>query len=105
MQLLAEVMSNFWLGLIIKLLIVALLVPVIGMIIGFAEMKLSAKMQNRVGPYYAGGRWGWAQLIADGLKFFQKEDVIPADADRQVFKLAPALVLAATVALVVVIPF
>ena len=105
MQLLAEVMSSFWLGLIIKLLIVALLVPVIGMIIGFAEMKLSAKMQNRVGPYYAGGRWGWAQLIADGLKFFQKEDIIPADADRPVFKLAPALVLGATVALVVVIPF
>jgi NADH-quinone oxidoreductase subunit H len=105
MSLIADIMANFWLGLIIKLLIVALLVPVIGMIIGFAEMKLSAKMQNRVGPYYAGGRWGWAQLIADGLKFFQKEDVIPADADRQVFKLAPALVLAATVALVVVIPF
>src|SRR5690606_13284475 len=105
MSLIADIMANFWLGLIIKLLIVALLAPVIGMIIGFAEMKLSAKMQNRVGPYYAGGRWGWAQLIADGLKLFQKEDVLPAAADRQVFKLAPALVLAATVALVVVIPF
>src|SRR5688572_19567471 len=105
MELLADLMSNFWLGLIVKLLIVALLVPLIGMIIGFAEMKLSAKMQNRVGPYYAGGRWGWAQLIADGIKFFQKEDIIPEKADRPVFKLAPALVLAATVALVVVVPF
>ncbi|HLT95620.1 MAG TPA: NADH-quinone oxidoreductase subunit NuoH [Acidimicrobiia bacterium] len=102
---LADLMSNFWLGLVIKLLIVALLIPVIGMIIGFAEMKLSAKMQNRVGPYYAGGRWGWAQLIADGVKFFQKEDVIPAEADRPVFKLAPAIVLAATVALIIIIPF
>src|SRR5690554_892988 len=105
MELLADLMSNFWLGLVIKLLIVALLIPVIGMIIGFAEMKLSAKMQNRVGPYYAGGRWGWAQLIADGVKFFQKEDVIPAEADRPVFKLAPAIVLAATVALIIIIPF
>ena len=75
------------------------------MVIGFAEMKLSAKMQYRVGPYFAGGRWGWAQLIADGVKFFQKEDLIPADADRPVFKTAPILVLVGTVALLVVIPF
>lgn len=102
---LADIMSNFWLGLAIKLAIVAGLIPVVGMIIGFAEMKLSAKMQNRVGPYYAGGRWGWAQLIADGVKFFQKEDIIPENADRPVFKFAPALVLASTVALIVVIPF
>jgi NADH-quinone oxidoreductase subunit H len=75
------------------------------MVIGFAEMKLSAKMQYRVGPYFAGGRWGWAQLIADGVKFFQKEDIIPTDADRPVFKSAPILVLVGTVALFVVIPF
>lgn len=104
-DLFADVMSNFWIGLGIKLLIAAALIPVVGIVIGFSEMKLSAKMQNRVGPYYAGGRWGWAQLIADGVKFFQKEDIIPEDADRPIFKLAPILVLAATVALVVVIPF
>ncbi len=104
-DLLADVMSNFWVGLGIKLGIVAGLIPVVGMLIGFAEMKLSAKMQNRVGPYFAGGRWGWAQLIADGIKFFQKEDIIPENADRPIFKIAPALVLASTVALVVVIPF
>ncbi len=104
-DILADVMSNFWVGLIIKVAIVGLMIPLVGMVIGFAEMKLSAKMQNRVGPYYAGGRWGWAQLIADGIKFFQKEDIIPENADRQVFKLAPALVLASTVALLVVVPF
>ncbi|MGH8928782.1 MAG: NADH-quinone oxidoreductase subunit NuoH, partial [Acidimicrobiia bacterium] len=69
-----------------------------------AEMKLSAKMQSRVGPYFAGGRWGWAQLIADGVKFFQKEDLIPEESDRQVFKWAPALVMVATVAILVPIP-
>jgi NADH-quinone oxidoreductase subunit H len=81
------------------------MIPLIGMVIGFAEMKLSAKMQHRVGPYFAGGRWGWAQLIADGVKFFQKEDLIPEEADRPVFKIAPIFVLMATVALFVVIPF
>jgi NADH-quinone oxidoreductase subunit H len=62
-------------------------------------------MQARMGPYFAGGRWGWAQLIADGVKFFQKEDIVPAAADRPVFKTAPILVLVGTVALFVVIPF
>jgi NADH-quinone oxidoreductase subunit H len=100
-----DLFSNFWVSLGGKLLLVALMIPLVGMVIGFAEMKLSAKMQYRIGPYFAGGRWGWAQLIADGVKFFQKEDIIPTDADRPVFKSAPILVLVGTVALFVVIPF
>ncbi len=102
---LTDLMANFWVALALKLALVALLIPLIGMVIGFAEMKLSAKMQSRVGPYFAGGRWGWAQLIADGVKFFQKEDLIPRDADRPVFKYAPVVVMMGTVALFVVIPF
>jgi NADH-quinone oxidoreductase subunit H len=104
-QLITDLFSNFWVSLAGKLLLVATMVPVIGMLLGFAEMKLSAKMQSRVGPYFAGGRWGWAQLIADGVKFFQKEDLIPEDADRPVFKAAPILVLVGTLSLFVVIPF
>ncbi|MCI0424895.1 MAG: NADH-quinone oxidoreductase subunit NuoH [Actinobacteria bacterium] len=100
-----DIFDNFWVALGAKLLLVALLIPLIGMVIGFAEIKLSAKMQARMGPYFAGGRWGWAQLIADGIKFFQKEDIIPDNADRPVFKTAPMLVLVGTVALFVVIPF
>ena len=100
-----DLFSNFWVSLGAKLALVAMMIPLIGMVIGFAEMKLSAKMQSRIGPYFAGGRWGWAQLIADGVKFFQKEDLIPEDADRPVFKSAPLLVLVGTVALFVVIPF
>jgi NADH-quinone oxidoreductase subunit H len=105
MEFITDLFSNFWVSLVGKLLLVALMIPLVGMVIGFAEMKLSAKMQARVGPYFAGGRWGWAQLIADGVKFFQKEDLIPEEADRPVFKVAPVLVLVATVALLVVIPF
>lgn len=100
-----DLFSNFWVSLAGKLALVALMIPLIGMALGFAEIKLSAKMQARVGPYFAGGRWGWAQLIADGIKFFQKEDIIPVAADRPVFKMAPMLVLVSTVALLVVIPF
>lgn len=96
---------SFWPLLLIKVAVVGGLIPAAGLLIGFAELKLSAKMQNRIGPYFAGGRWGWAQLIADGVKFFQKEDLVPADADRAVFKLAPFLVFIGTVSLFVVIPF
>ena len=94
----------FWAELGIKLAVAAAAVPAIGMAIGYAEMKLSAHMQSRIGPYFAGGRFGWAQLIADGVKFIQKEDIVPAEADRPVFKWAPALVLLGTMALLVVIP-
>ena len=105
MEAVIDLFDNFWISLAGKLLLVATLIPVIGMILGFAESFISAKMQARVGPYFAGGRWGWAQLIADGVKFFQKEDIIPDAADKPVFKSAPILVLVGTVALFVVIPF
>ncbi len=94
----------FWAELAIKIGIIAVAVPAIGMVLGFAEMKLSAHMQSRIGPYFAGGRFGWMQLMADGLKFMQKEDIIPADADRPVFRWAPALPLIGTMALLVIIP-
>ena len=100
-----SLLENFWLLLLLKVVVIAAVVPVTALVLGYAELKISAHMQSRIGPYFAGGRWGWAQLIADGIKFFQKEDIIPEKADRPVFKMAPALVLLATVALFVVIPF
>jgi NADH-quinone oxidoreductase subunit H len=105
MDFLTDLFANPWVALGGKVLLVAVMVPLLALLLGFAELKLSAKMQARVGPYFAGGRWGWAQLIADGVKFFQKEDLIPEDADRPVFKMAPMLVLMSTVALLVVVPF
>lgn len=105
MEFLSDLFGNPWVALGGKVLVVAALVPLLALLLGFAELKFSAKMQARVGPYFAGGRWGWAQLIADGVKFFQKEDLIPEEADRPVFKMAPILVLMGTVALLVVVPF
>ncbi|GAB3681307.1 NADH-quinone oxidoreductase subunit NuoH [Angustibacter aerolatus] len=66
---------------------------VLPLVVGQAEHKVMAHMQGRLGPMYAGGFHGWAQLVADGVKFVQKEDVVPAAADRRVFGLAPGVAL------------
>ena len=95
----------FWVDVILK--VVFVLVAMIGMALVaiYGELKVMAHMQNRIGPYYAGGRWGWAQPLADAVKFIQKEDLVPAGADAAIFKTAPYIVVASTVATFVVIPF
>ena len=69
---------------------------ILPLLVGQTEHKVMAHMQWRLGPMYAGGFHGWAQLVADGVKFVQKEDVVPAAADRSVFRLAPADLLKIT---------
>ena len=97
--------DNFWALLGLKAVVAILVILNVALVIIFAELKISAHMQSRVGPYFAGGRSGWAQPLADRLKFIQKEALVPRDADRPVFKLAPMVVLAGTVATFVIIPF
>ena len=65
-----------------------LLVAVLFMV--WFERKVISDMQNRVGPDKA-GRWGVLQSLADGIKLFFKEDLLPDQADRRVFRLAPYL--------------
>ena len=95
---------EFWLLLALKLGLIAAIVPGAALVAIYGELKISAHMQSRIGPYFAGGRWGWAQPLADGLKFIQKEDLVPDEADDFVFRAAPYVVLAGTLATFVIIP-
>ncbi|MGQ0520406.1 MAG: NADH-quinone oxidoreductase subunit NuoH [Actinomycetota bacterium] len=67
-----------------------LLVSVLLMV--WFERKLVSDMQNRIGPNRA-GPWGILQTLADGIKLFFKEDLLPDQADRRIFRLAPYLSL------------
>jgi NADH-quinone oxidoreductase subunit H len=75
-------------------------VPLIG---GYLEHKAMGRMQSRRGPVEA-GPFGSLQLVADGIKFIQKEDVIPAAADRWVFTIAPGVALVPAMLIFLVIP-
>ncbi len=77
---------------------------VLPLLVGQTEHKAMAHMQSRLGPMYAGGFHGWAQLVADGVKFAQKESVVPAAADSNVFKIAPAVALIPYLVVIVAIP-
>jgi NADH-quinone oxidoreductase subunit H len=74
------------------------------LLVGQMEHKAMAHMQSRLGPMRAGGFHGWAQLIADGVKFAQKEHVVPAGADRTIFSLAPGVALLPYLLVLLVIP-
>lgn len=70
----------------------------------YLERKISAYMQDRMGPNRV-GPWGLLQSLADGLKFILKEDVIPRYADKFLFVLAPCIAVMTALLAFAVVPF
>ena len=94
------------------LLIVAIILPLMLAVayLTFAERKIIAYMQMRVGPNrvtFFGIPWlgGWGQPIADAVKAVMKEIIIPSGANKFLFVLAPVLTFAPALAAWAVVPF
>jgi NADH-quinone oxidoreductase subunit H len=84
-------------------IILLFMAPTAG-IITWVERRVSARMQSRVGPNRAGPQ-GFLVWLADGIKSIMKEDIIPTDSDKPLFRLAPYLVFGGVSATFVVMPF
>jgi len=68
------------------------------------ERKFAARMQSRIGPYRVGPH-GILQPIADGVKLLLKEDIIPDEADKRIFTLAPLVFVVPCLLIYATIPF
>lgn len=99
-----QIGDNFWLSFAFKLALVLVLAFVAPMVVGYMEHKVMAHQQARLGPMEAGRFHGWAQLIADGVKFIQKENIVPTAADRWVFTVAPGVALVPGILIFLVLP-
>nr|YP_001023756.1 NADH dehydrogenase subunit 1 [Angiopteris evecta]YP_009117814.1 NADH-plastoquinone oxidoreductase subunit 1 [Angiopteris angustifolia]YP_009992485.1 NADH-plastoquinone oxidoreductase subunit 1 [Angiopteris yunnanensis]YP_010576398.1 NADH-plastoquinone oxidoreductase subunit 1 [Angiopteris fokiensis]A2T388.1 RecName: Full=NAD(P)H-quinone oxidoreductase subunit 1, chloroplastic; AltName: Full=NAD(P)H dehydrogenase subunit 1; Short=NDH subunit 1; AltName: Full=NADH-plastoquinone oxidoreductase len=90
-------------------IIVSILTTIVGVTLGvlvivWLERKISAGIQQRIGPEYA-GPLGIIQALADGIKLLLKEDVIPARGDIWLFNVGPAIVVIPVFLSYLVIPF
>jgi len=102
-----------WLpGWAILMLVVVIHVALVGAFFGlpagvfiWAERKVAGRIQDRLGPTRVGGRFGWLQTLADGGKLIQKEDLVPKDADKMLFQLAPYIVVVSSFAAFMFLPF
>jgi NADH-quinone oxidoreductase subunit H len=69
------------------------------------ERKVSARIQDRLGPTRVGGKFGWLQTLADGLKLLVKEDIIPTQADPLLFRFGPYIALVGSFTAFMALPF
>jgi len=95
--------DSFALSVVVKIAFALGLFFVVPLIGGYLEHKVMGRMQARRGPVEA-GPFGTLQLVADGIKFIQKEDIIPRAADKWVFAAAPGVALVPGMLIFLVLP-
>lgn len=84
--------------------IVLIAIPVLGLYMTFLERKVAAAVQDRIGPNRV-GPGGWLQAVADGLKVFLKEQVIPDHVNKVIYFLAPTIGMVTALLAIAVVPF
>ena len=93
-----------WLVLALRVLVPLLVLLAIVPILQLVERRGAALIQDRVGPNRV-GPFGLLQPAADAIKFFFKEDIVPANADRFLYILAPAIAVFSALTTFAVIPY
>ena len=89
---------------IVKIVVILLVFSALAGLGTYFERKVLAFMQRRLGPMYV-GPYGLLQIAADGIKLFTKEDIIPANVVRPIFKIAPVITAATAFMAAAAIPF
>ncbi len=101
--------EHFWLGYLLAAAVhIGLLLNVVAvgaLVFIWMERKIAGRIQDRLGPTRTGGKFGWLQTLADGLKLITKEDIIPKDADAMLFRMAPYIAFAPAFTAYMVLPF
>ena len=101
-------MANPWIAFLlvplVKIVVILLTVILLAAYLSYFERKILAYIQIRIGPNRVGPR-GWLQPIADALKLFTKEDIVPSRAEKLVYLLSPVLITVPALVVFSVIPF
>jgi NADH-quinone oxidoreductase subunit H len=98
------IVSEFIIGRLLTIIIVVFIIMTAAAYLVYAERKISAFIQARLGPMRV-GPWGLLQPLADALKLITKEDIIPSRAEKSIFVLAPVISLVAAMVVLAVVPF
>jgi len=92
-----SIISLYLVAVLIAAIAIFAIMAVNALVAVYAERKISAFMQDRIGPMGQGpglhaGKWGLLQTVADTIKLILKEDIIPRAADRKLFIIAPFVI-------------
>ena len=98
-----EIWSEYW-PLLAAMLVVLIAIPTLGLYMTYIERKVAASMQDRIGPNRVGPA-GLLQAVADGLKIFLKEQIVPAHVDKWIYLVAPAIGVVTSMLAFAVVPF
>jgi NADH-quinone oxidoreductase subunit H len=95
---------NFIIETLIKVLVVLLVFSALSGFTTYLERKVLAFMQRRLGPMNV-GPFGLLQVLADGIKLFTKEDIVPQNAIKPIFMVAPVITAATAFIAMCAVPF
>jgi NADH-quinone oxidoreductase subunit H len=90
---------------VIKAVLLVSLVAISAVFCIWLERKVSGRIQDRLGPTRVGGKFGWLQGIADGIKLITKEDIIPGSADHLLFRAGPYIAFCGSFLAFLALPF